>query len=561
MKNLALLFALFAGQAFAQNLQFSNWALANQGGLDFNNGMVVPQLSALNSNTSLSTASVSDRDGNLLFYTDGNAIYQRNHIVMPNGNFFRGQGGDFSQNIVIVPNPADANQYFVVAISVGQNIFAQQNGLRYALVDMSLGALGDVVPGTMNLSFRDLNGIAIDENHPFNFGKITTAAHGNGLDYWIVVEHGGRLLSYLVDDQGIHLPILAGISPLPALNHIWPSGGIDVTSVNGPMKMSMNSDRMLIGYSETQNGVFNGRLFIGFFDNQTGLINNLGEIVGPQNAQIFQMAGAEFSESGNIVHRFYDGMTVSGGVVFDPDRREWNITKETILDNADGRIPQRGIDGRIYYQMFDPFLSVIDQPEWPNYNFLPNSTDVGAVSGDAANLPTWVYQQNCVRTLTSEVNYVDSVERERLQWIRSRDFFDGPDVIGIYHAGDFIELLPDFETNHDAGFVAYIEGCSDSFVYRPAVSGNHSAGQPAKDVITAPSLKLYPNPVKAMLTIECHDRILSLQILSIDGKTVFVKNELSRLEEMDVTAFKQGVYIVRIETQSGQILQTKFIKN
>jgi hypothetical protein len=56
-------------------------------------------------------ATISDELGNLLFYTDGRTVYDRNHKIMPNGNYVAGTGlfGDPSstQSAIIVPKLGD----------------------------------------------------------------------------------------------------------------------------------------------------------------------------------------------------------------------------------------------------------------------------------------------------------------------------------------------------------------------------------------------------------------------------------------------------------------------
>lgn len=128
MKNiLIILFVLFQTVALAQNMRdyvwiFSNNTEATEGneayGFDFNEyqhlqslqGLVPVQIAGLN-------ASICDEEGNLLMYSNGCTVVDRNHEVMPNGrnlnnnDYFQMLGDSCflgyvgTQDIMILPDP------------------------------------------------------------------------------------------------------------------------------------------------------------------------------------------------------------------------------------------------------------------------------------------------------------------------------------------------------------------------------------------------------------------------------------------------------------------------
>ena len=57
-------------------------------------------------------SSISDNNGDLLFYTNGGTIWNNNHQIMNNGD---GLNGDINgvQTSIIIPKPNDASTYFV----------------------------------------------------------------------------------------------------------------------------------------------------------------------------------------------------------------------------------------------------------------------------------------------------------------------------------------------------------------------------------------------------------------------------------------------------------------
>lgn len=68
---------------FAQK-QSAHWFFGYNAGLDFNSGAPVEEPGG-QLQTFEGSASISDNDGNLLFYTDGITVFDRNHNVMLNG--------------------------------------------------------------------------------------------------------------------------------------------------------------------------------------------------------------------------------------------------------------------------------------------------------------------------------------------------------------------------------------------------------------------------------------------------------------------------------------------
>lgn len=74
-----LLVMLFSGHAFAQGKQGNNWHFGFWAGLSFNAGS--PPEVLYDGQTSLynGVASISDNEGNLLFYADGYHIWNREH--------------------------------------------------------------------------------------------------------------------------------------------------------------------------------------------------------------------------------------------------------------------------------------------------------------------------------------------------------------------------------------------------------------------------------------------------------------------------------------------------
>ncbi len=110
-KNLILLLiGLVTGIIVSQN-ETNNWYFGNKSGLSFNNGKL-NVLTDGNMNTIAGCSSISDMNGNLLFYTNGASVWNKNHLLMDNGTNLAGDTNN-TQTSIIVPKPNNENIFYV----------------------------------------------------------------------------------------------------------------------------------------------------------------------------------------------------------------------------------------------------------------------------------------------------------------------------------------------------------------------------------------------------------------------------------------------------------------
>ena len=164
-----------------------NWYFGNGAALDFSSGApVFSNASSMAANEGC--ASISDVNGNLLFYTNGNNVWNKNHNQMQGGSGLLGSSQS-AQSSIIVPRPSFPNQYFIFTVPN----WYDNSGLNCYTVDMSFnGGLGKVINNTSPLSLNT------------TIREQVTAVKGLGDTYWIVThERGNRLfLAYHVDSLG-----------------------------------------------------------------------------------------------------------------------------------------------------------------------------------------------------------------------------------------------------------------------------------------------------------------------------------------------------------------------
>ena len=114
MKNLfTIVLLLIVNSMFCQDPD-NHWQL---GVSDINFTTAPPIVSTITNNGNYGNASISDNNGNLLFYTDGVKVWNKNHLVMQNGGSIGNPNSllpfNNKQPCVIVPHPGNSNQYYI----------------------------------------------------------------------------------------------------------------------------------------------------------------------------------------------------------------------------------------------------------------------------------------------------------------------------------------------------------------------------------------------------------------------------------------------------------------
>jgi len=262
----------------AQNFQreANTWYFGRFLGLDFNSGTAVP-LNDGQLNTTEGVATISNSNGNLLFYTDGIRVWNKLHQVMPNGTGLFGDPSS-TQSAVIVPKIGDTTRYYVFTVDA----VLGTRGLNYSVVNMTLdNGKGDV---ELKNSPIQLNVVE----------KITAVKHCNNRDVW-VVAHGS-----VSDIYYSYLVTAAGVNTTPVISHtgvvlpgVVPPSSIDSTWL-GYMKASPDGRRIAAAHWTVNADVSN-------FDNATGVVSNTVSLFQPGDPH-YLVYGIEFSPDSKLVY-------------------------------------------------------------------------------------------------------------------------------------------------------------------------------------------------------------------------------------------------------------------
>lgn len=253
----------FIIQTRAQN-QGNVWKFGHNSGVDFNIGPPNVISSAFDgSYGTLSTysnegvASISDANGQLLFYTDGQSVYDAFDAPMTNGTGLLGNVSS-TQSGIIVPKPGSSTLYYIFTVDA----IAGSNLIKYSIVDMSIGT--GIVTAIKNedMPYTGSTPIAFAE-------KITAVPKAGGIGFWLIAHFAeesattGTFIVWEIDcettDNGIHEHSRQNIGN-PCLTG-------DANTL-GYMKVS--PDRKKLAYASY------GGNFVDLydFDNATGIIDN-----------------------------------------------------------------------------------------------------------------------------------------------------------------------------------------------------------------------------------------------------------------------------------------------
>jgi large repetitive protein len=185
-----------------------NWYFGNQAGIDFNPTVLVPpgepiDISASSGmNAPEGTATVSDRNGKVVFYTDGESVWLRDNPTTP---ITTNLGGDntATQSSLIMPVGTDETLYYIFT--------TQENStggyeLRYAVFDRRLDPVNGV-GGLVDPTPLD----PLDPPSTVLFTKSTERILG--VDNWVIVHEYGTntFRAYQVTEEGIGSPVFSNV--------------------------------------------------------------------------------------------------------------------------------------------------------------------------------------------------------------------------------------------------------------------------------------------------------------------------------------------------------------
>ena len=356
--KITLLFLLMLSTVSYAQKEGNIWYFGENAGLDFNSGIPVALTDgAINTHEGCSV--ISDANGNLLFYTDGVTVWNKNHKQMPNGFGLLGHSSS-TQSALIVQIPDNDNLYYIFTTPAQAQTFISSAVFWYSIVDMNLdGGLGDVTDKNRFLYTPTTE-------------KLTAVKHSNGCDIWVISHEwdSDRFFAFRVK--------ASGLDTTPVISKIGAFHGGGTTNANaiGQLKASPDGNKLALSIS------FASIVELFDFDNTTGIISSL--VSFPPIGTAFgnmQPYGIAFSPDGaklyvSLGQRVYQYNLKAGSST--------DIINSQMLIGSSPDSPlaalQLGPDGKIYCATVNrPDIGVINNPNALGMacNFIDKAVSLG----------------------------------------------------------------------------------------------------------------------------------------------------------------------------------------
>ncbi|MBL0020734.1 MAG: T9SS type A sorting domain-containing protein [Bacteroidetes bacterium] len=261
----------------------NRWYFGHRGGIDFSTGQPV---AVYDGNPTMNAAeaicSISDAQGNLQFYCDGQNVYNKLHQVMVNGTNMMG-GYSCTQGAMAIPKPGSTTIYYLFTQAHFGGSQNDGDGLYVSEIDMTL----DNGNGAVTIKTDTLQRIATE--------KLTAVNHCNGRDVWVINHEYGTdaFNAFLVTPNGIQPAVVSNIGWVHA-------GGFNNTTSLGAMKASPDGKKLAVAIYHPSYA----KLELFDFNNATGVVSNPYTIVSPNLPEPYSV---EFSPDGSRLYVDIDG--------------------------------------------------------------------------------------------------------------------------------------------------------------------------------------------------------------------------------------------------------------
>lgn len=441
----------------SQSQEASNWYFGNKAAIKFTQlGPTLVHTSNMVQREGVS--SVSDKNGNILFYTNGIDIWDKTNQIMPNGYNLLGHYSS-TQSVLIVKSPYTDLHYYVFT---NEGVERNANGFNFSIVDLTKnGGLGDVTVKNIQLI-------------P-NYSEKATAIYAKGKKSAWVVTHIGNGKDYYVYEitTSLQTPkVYKGIYNVQTRGDKL-----------GYMKFFAGGTKLASIYYES------GVVEIADFNPSTGVLSNIDTL------SIFPgIYGADFSPDGGAL--YVSTLTTPSYVIqVDLKTKLWKPVAQNNPNGLEGLYGaiQVGIDGKVYVaDNIKNSLSVINEPN--NYKssvqFKKNqiSVDTFLVNYGLPNLPqTWYYryginpvQQVCEGSPLSLSCWTDTQVTDtssKYTWVNSAG-----DTVGTKRS----ITIWNVNVNQSGDYTVYIDNMTGNFtrtVYVDIIEKNEATAGFKNEVI------------------------------------------------------------------------------
>jgi len=547
-----VMFCFFNGIAQLEN---ANWYFGTHAGMNFTLNSATALANGETSNDGM-TSTISDSTGQLLFYTDGHKIWNKNHVIMDGS--VDSVNGRYVPYVLISPYPNHPNKYFIITTASLSGGFYEY---LYSIVDMDAnGGLG-----TVELLNSPI-GIPNSKKE-----SIIIAKHADGSSYWLITMKDKVFKSFLINDSGISTVAIE--SDLTGSLYFY--GYYN----NYRFAMSPSEDKLAFVTSEITLGT--GRniqgispfLYVFEFDNLNATFSRFFD-EEDSNGVLYPGVGEPISVefSNNLLYVLKNEMT-NGGFVYqtvlqfslsnislgNTYQYSVNLGFNIAFDHLYNSSIRRALDGKIYitraytssgYTPYSNKLWVINSPDayGSSCNLVTEQFDL--LSGKGLLLPYLVKvheESSCPYdiVITDDVygGQID-IQSASNSIMSYNKIFSGANV--EYKAGNFVILGEGFNSEYGSNFRAIINDCSIAF-------RNKTTNKLGLDKIE--NFSIYPNPTDRFITINVSeseiDNYSHVEIFDFMG--VEKGNyKITKVDtKLDLSFLLKGLYILKYVNHKG----------
>lgn len=340
-------------------------------------------------------ASISDAEGNLLFYTNGCFIADANHERMPNGNelnpgrvydsqCLEDESGAYTagqHSAVVIPLPNHPNLYYLI-----------HNHLIYDFDHPDVVVVDAIYYTVIDMDLNEGKGSVIIKNEPLledtlNYGSMALTKHANGEDWWILMNRhrSNKYYKILLTAEGFSEAITQEI-------------GLETTPMGASEVDFTSNGKKMVRY-DTNEG-----LYLYDFDRESGLLSNFqhievddgafwgGVAVSPNSRFVYALSEswvyqfdleAEDIAASRVTVAEVDGfadpfpMTFSKGQLGPDCRIYFNTTSSATRFHIINQPDEKGLACEVQqHELALPYPYSGTMPYFPNYRLGPLGDEV-----------------------------------------------------------------------------------------------------------------------------------------------------------------------------------------
>lgn len=505
------------------NNNAKHWYFGNQAAVVFEStGPVALSDSAMSQAEGVAT--MSDANGNLLFYTNGITIYNRNNQVMVNGSGLTSNSSN-TQAAFVVPFPGNTDKYYVIT----------PGPYNYSIVDMTLdNGNGAVMATAKNISINTQNS-----------EKVAGLLASNQTDIWLIT-YGASEMRF-----NVYKITPLGISTMPVISQFSVASGYF-----GYMKISPDGTKIV-----TAN--FGQTFHLYDFDAVTGIVSNQKVIDFPTSIGGFGSYGIEFSPNSQLV---YVSDHRGQNRIF-----QFNIALGTPTLIANSKVDlasntaalgalQLGPDNKIYLAKENSdHLGVINQPnvigtgcqyEPEGVNLSPKTSNLGLPGFVASAL---VRAEPYIASFSPEVGEIGEtviITGINFNTNPSNNFVSFNGIPTVVTAASETSLTVTIPIGATTGKIIVEVGCG-----LVSTTNDFVVTFLRTNEFTHAELTVFPNPSSGMFNLQTNNGLenASVSVFDINGRVVYQTNSKNlKTELLDLTSVQNGIYMLKISNEKSQ---------